>query len=507
MPGIGRSVAASGYRLPDRLEALPDESLSGLIMRYSSLYGFPNPMQLFVRLSGARRWLVNYSAVDPASEDGVELATCLGLTATQARTMSNFHPDRSAMAVGGHRVNVDFTKCAQRRACPTCLRDAPYHRSIWFVSAMTFCARHSTRILAQCPGCETPLRWSGPGVEFCQNADCSLDLRTIQSDPVAPGRAGGIQGLARLYDGAEGPGGLGFGDALKAALTIGAIRLGLPLERRRAMFVDRHGDQLPDILSAGWEAIEPWPSGFRTFLDGLATERSSGHRSRGFNQAYGPLATLIMRKTPDWALPLAKEMADHAARRSDVSIDANTVRRRGTGVGETGSYLSLMDAARYLEVSVDTVQALVKRLGFPGAPAARGEPYQLREADLRNLRKVRVDDGITKREAVSMLGVPIRSINQLVEDGTLEAIPIGNRVKRRLSLRRSTVEGLLRRIEQAAEGVPVVDDPSGYRRFDYLEWGTGSSFRSVCAAMVAGSLKPAAVLRSGSGLVRYLIAK
>ncbi|HWT52578.1 MAG TPA: hypothetical protein VN113_10405, partial [Caulobacter sp.] len=65
----------------------------------------------------------------------------------------------------------------RRSVAPTALREAPYHRAIWSVSALPYCSETWDFCHVICPGaCRRPLDWEGwQGPAGCRH--CGYDLR------------------------------------------------------------------------------------------------------------------------------------------------------------------------------------------------------------------------------------------------------------------------------------------------------------------------------------------
>ncbi|WP_237215273.1 TniQ family protein [Falsiroseomonas oryziterrae] len=498
------------YSLPDRLEPHPDESLPGLAMRYARLYGFTVVEDIVAPLRARRRYVPSWACVDPASEEGAAFGRLLNLDAERHRGMSNWHPARGTTAVMGVAMSTDATDLWTRQVCPCCLRDSAHHRAAWLVAAIPVCPVHGVRLLRSCPDCGGRLGWRGTAVHRCSDWQCDLDLREVDPQPIDPRDMAGAAGLLAMLGGAAHPSGMAFDDALRAAVTIGALRLGLPRWNRLAGLVERERERLPEILSRGWETLVPWPGAWWTHLEELLAGAVHRPARRGLQRAFGPLADILMDADEGWARALLAEMVDFAALRHDAEVRADVVRRYGTGRVEGERPLSLNEAARMLGVSVDTVTRTAARVGLDAAPIAPGAQRRLRAADVRRLAgaQASADDAITSQQAADILGVSFPTLNRLVGAGLVREIASSDRVKAKLRFRRSDVSALLGAFEQAAEGAPELDSPGPEHRVPG-RGGTkdGYGIIRLARSVLSGELKPVAIWTTGSGLEQFLFPR
>ena len=79
----------------------------------------------------------------------------------------------------------------QRRACPICLEEFPYHRAVWDIAHVRVCAHHSRKLIASCPDCGQRFGWGNSDLQRCS---CGSDIsrrRSPCSDPAAARWIGG----------------------------------------------------------------------------------------------------------------------------------------------------------------------------------------------------------------------------------------------------------------------------------------------------------------------------
>ncbi len=264
------AVMPALYNIPEALDPLEDESMTGLAMRYAEPYRFMTPERLFDRLGLKRQALPTLTAFDPSSPEAAAVAALLNLTPDQAALMCNWHPGPKSVSVGGRRLFTDVTDIHTRQCCPLCLAQSPHHRSFWLIAAVPVCHVHGTLLTRICPRCESVLAWRGAGPHRCANPDCCFDL--AEAEPVVVPEASRLAaaGMHDLYDGQPHPSGLDLDGALLASLAIGRLLLGFRSAGRSRLsaFVRKQRGELAGVLAAGWAALDPWPAAYHAFLEG-----------------------------------------------------------------------------------------------------------------------------------------------------------------------------------------------------------------------------------------------
>lgn len=76
----------------------------------------------------------------------------------------------------GEALPADAMMMTGAQVCPRCLDEPePFLHADWDFSLVTVCTRHRCRLIAECPSCGAPLRWSRPRMAVCGR--CAADLR------------------------------------------------------------------------------------------------------------------------------------------------------------------------------------------------------------------------------------------------------------------------------------------------------------------------------------------
>jgi hypothetical protein len=344
--GCPAAVAGDGrYVLPAPLPPEPGESLCGLVLRNAAEYRFQDARRLLARIRPPPHvTLPTLCDCDPASEFGTGLRCLLGLPPDTFRRMSPWTGDATSQAILGHSVWQELARPALRAVCPLCLRNSAHHRAVWFIDAVPLCAIHGVWLRTACHACGAPLTWTARGVHLCsRHPRCAADLRDA---PAASAPAAHVGAAAALHAALHGGGavlsalpGMGPGDALKLAFLLGQAALGFERDARPPGFINRHRERLPELMAAGWAALDRWPDGFRRMLDGLRERASDRAGKAGFRKAFGTLSAKVYQwaRAEAWGPALGQAFAGYAAEQNDLATTARVVRqyppgpRSGTG--------------------------------------------------------------------------------------------------------------------------------------------------------------------------------
>ena len=169
---------------------------------------------------------------------------------------------------------------AQRRVCPDCLREAPYHRAIWDLTFISVCPVHRKVLVDTCRRCGQPLRWLGADLTRCGYADDG-DLTQAVADDVpetdvrATRAVYGLLREERFATDAERVRALSpFGDLADNYIVEFLYRLGLEVigSRPKVFSTEQTGELAWSAhlaLNGGLEAAERWPGGFFEVLDNM----------------------------------------------------------------------------------------------------------------------------------------------------------------------------------------------------------------------------------------------
>ncbi len=499
------------YAIPEKLDPFPDESMASLAMRYAALHGFPTPERLFDRLALKRRAFPTLMALEPASMEGAAVAALLNLSPHQTSIMSNWHAEPKSVSVGGHRIFTDLTDIHSRQCCPSCLVQAPYHRSFWLMAAIPVCHIHGTFLEQRCPRCATTLTWRGLGPQCCANPACCFDLR--EAEPVAAPEASRLAsaGLHGIYSGKAHPSGLTLDDAMLATLAIGRLLLGSRVAGRSRLsaFIRREREKLAGVLAAGWVALDPWPAAYHTFLAGQVEAHRTEEVIPGLKAAFGQFHRMLKHRR-GWQRHLGDELNRFALGRTDIAVRTGRLVAMASRHDTANNRLSLAEVGQALGVSHTAAARIAEGFGGKRSESRRSGKVLVDAAAVAALAQVREAGGetVSTTQAANLLGITSVTLRRLVADGHVAEVPVAQRVKVNESFQRADVVAILTTFERAAAGVPVVDQPAArHRRSRRGGNRDGFGSRAIVAGVLGGTLAPVAVWSGGQGIGRYMFEK
>ena len=399
------------YVLTDALSPEPGESLSGLIVRNAATYGFTDPRRLLTRLDVTTGKLWTLGVADPDGDFGLSLRTLLGLSEPDFKAMSPWTGDVTTWSVLGHPMWRDLVRPDLRLACPTCIAEAPFHRSIWNLDAMPVCAIHGAWLRRACHECDAPLTWVAQEVHRCSRfPSCMAEIADAPAEEAPAGVLGGIRALHALITGTgvqpQTPPGMQPQDALRLSFVLGQLAFGFERDTRPRGFIEAHHEQLPEILDAGWSALADWPNGFYRFLDRLRARAAGRTGKDGLRKAFGSLSSRVY----DWAREprgafIGEAFANYAAGQGDLATTAHTLSRYAPGAEIRHRFITMAEAQKVLGISASSIDRLATRRNLyvlpprgAGLPALmRADVFLAPQDGIRGLPAARGDTAPARR--------------------------------------------------------------------------------------------------------------
>ena len=261
----------------------PDESLVGFLFRLARRRRLPTIRPLMSASS-----IVNLTT-QPSGQQLRALAEVASLEVGQLEAITYGPPNPAIGLFRGISLpsNVfDGRGAAQRRVCPECLREAPYHRAIWDLTFTSVCPVHRKVLMDTCRRCGQPLRWLGSDLTRCGHADDG-DLTQMTAEDVSEADVRAtrvVHGLLkdeRYAADAEKARALPpFRDLADNHIVEFLYRLGLEaIGARPKIFSTEQTGELAWsahlALGRGLEAAERWPDGFFEVLDNMRRRSAS----------------------------------------------------------------------------------------------------------------------------------------------------------------------------------------------------------------------------------------
>jgi len=150
--------------------------------------------------------------------------------------------------------------------CPTCLREAAYHRRAWMLADVAACLRHQRLLHSCCPHCQA---WVGvANIVRCQCGKCGADLSGVPREEMLTSQGLSAQRILRAWWGLEVP-------------TAESDLVSLPSQPSHVLYplfvmllqavepgVSKHTPPTERYRgqTAAVGALDDWPRGFCAFL-------------------------------------------------------------------------------------------------------------------------------------------------------------------------------------------------------------------------------------------------
>lgn len=495
------------YRLRTPLSPEPGESLAGLIARNAAKFRFRQPKTLLHRINPPSQVIWSLCDTDPEQEFGRRLRGLLGIdAAAEFRKLSPWTGDPTSLAIMGRPVWRELLSLEPRTACPLCLQENLYHRSIWFVRAMPICAVHGVWLHNKCHVCQRPFSWHNSAHHLCSRAPaCGADVRQAPTD-VAPRSAlrtmQALHALAHDADPGTGPLGLAFGDALKVSFLLGQMA---SFERtsRPPGFMHRHGAEVPDVVARGWDALNDWPHGFHRLLDGLRERASERRGKSGLRKAFGALSARVYHWAREpWGAPIGEAFANYAASQGDLATTARTLRRYAPGAEIRHRFITTAEAQRALGISPSSILRLARRRGlYELAPQGAGVPSLMRADTFRQILE-EAKDSLLPDEARLELGVGRKVMEQLEANGLIRRLPPSDLVLESKPFRRAVIVEFVAAC--TLHRTKLTKEEARQRRLCTVVSATapGRTVPDICRALVDGRLRLEATVPTERGLMK-----
>lgn len=245
---------------------LPHESLMGYVLHLTEVNAYPSTSYILSELNG--RWY-NTAVGRP---DATPLAGLAGLSPAEIDRLTML-PDglsRAFVRVFGNDLPSAEVKTSQPKVCPRCLEEGRRCEAFWDLAQAAACPRHQVELIAMCPSCHKPLRWSRKKVRECR---CGADLTAWPTTDVSPhlsGLMGLMQSLTYRGDACASVSAdwrhlehLTLRQLCKLLWVLSYVVQKAGANRRRSKARKNYRAELDKVA----KSLSDWPHNFRTFLD------------------------------------------------------------------------------------------------------------------------------------------------------------------------------------------------------------------------------------------------
>ena len=396
----------SGRKVPNTLEAFQDESLLGFLQRLTAHLRLTSPTDLVVAAGHSEKVTRDLPYQRQAALDVAEFAR---LTPATTHQMIYMTEDGQTLQFSGHPVSDEFILRQQRRVCPDCLKDAPYHRMKWDLAVYAVCEHHHTRMLDTCPSCSKRLTWTTGGPCSCS---CGFNLQNGRMEKLEPERVNILRGF--ITAATAGPSSLsglsreiGLSAWQKLCGQIGLIHIGKRSGRTIKQLALKDVDTLLRSLEVGASALDEWPDGFHRHLDQLRKSADDREGRYGYTKVFGvlPERLKMLRRRNPHADILYQELLRYLQKHPEIPTRSKAARKLRDEAETLDAVVTLSNAAATIGVSYSTLRRVGERhsLWFT-APEGQGSPCLFHASTVAELKRDYAGL-LSRQDARALLGV------------------------------------------------------------------------------------------------------
>lgn len=499
-----RSDTLDAPVLPDPERPYPGESLPSLIARYAGEIGMTYPSRVLTPIGLEHTTLCTLATRPKAAATTAALQHLLDLDADAFSRLRSWTDEPSRVLVLGHGFSAGSVSFAQRRFCPGCLAEAPFHRALWDVTTFPGCGRHRIALRSACLECGSTPRWTRMWSHRCSNPECGADLSLqrveAEFDDDLADTCLRVETL--FHEGVPGTSApLSVGDTMEAAARLGSHALRTPWASVAAAWRE-DPTLLARAMQAGMAALANWPEGLHDYLGARRQESATRKGRHGAAKELGPVNGWIWTEREGVIGRLLRPVVDAwIAAQPDMTTRIARVRTiRGTGAAPV---LSVAQAARRLDIGTPLMRKVAGQHGlFTVAPDGSGAMALIDGEALERLVAGRAR-AVDRKGACALLGVGNDSLVAMLEVGVVREMPVGDRILKELGFERPELTALLERLERTARSPGFVD---GAQSLKTTAIGMPGGMARLLRSVLHGQVRPVGLDLSAKGLNRLLFA-
>lgn len=497
-------VPGSSPRLPNGLTPISDESFSGFVMRLAANHGYDHPLAILEPLDLGTTSL---RAIGEQHADDPVLSEYLALEPEElARLSGGVGGGRRIL---GHELPRELVNQSTRRACPLCLRENAYHRAIWDLSILTVCPAHAVQLLNKCHVCRKPLTWRVGPITHCSSPKCAADLRMAQCEVITTGYTLGVKAADDLLCRGSSSGfhpairQLPVRDQLMLMLHLGNQYAGGRSVPRPTQLLKTAGQQLHKILDFGHTQCVLWPRAYHEVLERWHQDPISGERRYGVRKLSGSLLITLDLIGEPWSRLMANEIVEFIVSKPELATRAPEIAERRKQVPLGQRMMTLMEAAKFLGVSYETLSGYAVAYDlYRVPPTGSGAPALLWAQRVHALAERRLGL-LTKTEVLGYLGSGKATVDKLREAGLLPYGIDREQIAYSVDGVTALLDDLRSRVHPSGEHASaMVGMATIARRMPVPDFDVAD----IVLAVQAGELIPRGIQSYGNGLQLFLFS-
>ena len=484
--------------LPGKVTHHPDEPAYGLLVRTGAHNGARRIYTLFARCGIQRGQGV--SDVDPT-----KVARLCGhgsdAAATERVVRATPRVTSADVSIFSERVAREHFSVVNRRWCPECMEEDPYHRAVWDIPYFTACPDHGVRIVEDC-GCERRPAWKRSLPDKCVNGHRFDDAARTPAPALEASLSAYVRD--RLLGRDRRPSALDDLPTLGAALTV-MDRVGqASLGEAKNMNALRRDLGRAGVAAEGFRVLSDFPAGFDDLLDRLlkSSGRRKGPRQWGTVSAYGPFYTWVANLADDGALVvrMKEAIAAHASKHVVLKTGATVAGL----VVERQPGIDVVEAAKRTGMTFERFRRVATVMGVLPAKDMKGRPARMKAEDIEGLRGHK-----TRQQVAAELGIAPCVTGSLIHAGILPAIVDGKADREdRLNIWLLPADAATDLVERLTKGAPAdVCELPTLAPLTLAARIARTSLATIIGLILDGDLEVRAVVPGEKGLMGIYVSK
>lgn len=407
-------------KLPISFEPYKEESLDSYIIRLTEAnhYSTPDWIKTMIdMMPGCRLQFLSDKELQALSD-----ITDTAIDKLEYISLKRSLEKKSAQPIEiyNNPVPLYFVNKKSARICPLCLKEKPFIRQIWDLYSYTACSKHGVYLIDKCPSCGKKISWSRSNICICL---CGADIRNAAVELADNIMVSSIIEEKLFPSEQKQDNNKSIIDSLSllSFLKILSIFSGLLKGQIDATgkFLNKHREPqiMNNLLVKAYSLLEDWPLNFIKILDKQLSDPIH-------NQVYFKLLHRVLkREFEDSNESFIYEAFLKYATETWKGGYISQIRSLDKGVKMKRNYLSMVDACKILHVRHETVERLIEEGQLDGEITEVGSRKRvlISKASVEQF-KVKMEHGITLKEAAYRLDMGHESVAELARKGYLTAL-------------------------------------------------------------------------------------
>ncbi|NIF81037.1 helix-turn-helix domain-containing protein [Paraburkholderia sp. Cy-641] len=333
---------------------IDSESATGYLLRLAEANGYTSLLDLDLLVSN-----------EPRLEDVAGIGALVGTTrlgklrgaVTGFRNLKMTDP-------GG--LDQHYWNGRRPRYCPACLAANSYWRAQWDITLVTACPIHCVELCDSCSKCNHPLSWKRASLAAC---DCGASLGDRSVVQAQPGCVAISRYISSSFETTP-PDGipaiqpplnrLRLADFLAVCVFLGGYAQNDV--RKPTKIADLHDVAIAiSFAQAAGNALDAWPSGYRTLLRHLVSKDGGQASSNRLAQWFGYFYTALYKRFGDRQFNFLRDEFESHIRDEWPGQLAERNRRFSKSTRTEHKWISLTTAGKTLGVKRSMVCSFIER--------------------------------------------------------------------------------------------------------------------------------------------------